>query len=206
MLTNCSKVISGFSSILVPVAWRSLWNGLSGWPQLPSLSPSTSPICCPWSTPRLSPPHTFSLALLWAWNAPAPGLVVYCSLGNKDFLKIEVCVCVLSHFSHVCLFCDPVDCSPPGSSVHGILQARILEWGAMPPSRGSSWPRDRTHVSYVSCTGRRIFATSATWEAQLIFSVVLISAEPQSDLVILTYTHIYIFFFKKCVLFHHHLS
>ena len=39
-------------------------------------------------------------------------------------------------------------------SVHGILQARILEWVAMPSSRGSSWPRDWTHVSYISCTGR----------------------------------------------------
>ena len=38
--------------------------------------------------------------------------------------------------------CDPVDCSPPGSSVHGILQARILEWVAMPSSRRSSRPRD----------------------------------------------------------------
>ena len=40
--------------------------------------------------------------------------------------------------------CDPMDCSPPGSFVHGILQARILEWVAMPSSRGSSQPRDRT--------------------------------------------------------------
>ena len=46
--------------------------------------------------------------------------------------------------------CDFMDCSPPGSSVHGILQARILEWVAMPSSRGSSRPRDRTCVSYVS--------------------------------------------------------
>ena len=43
-----------------------------------------------------------------------------------------------------------MDCSPLGSSVHGILQARTLEWIAMPSSRGSSWPRERTHVSYVS--------------------------------------------------------
>ena len=48
--------------------------------------------------------------------------------------------------------CDTLDCSPPGSSVHGILQARILEWISMPFSRGCSWPRDRTCVSYVSCT------------------------------------------------------
>ena len=50
--------------------------------------------------------------------------------------------------------CDPMDYSPLGSSVHGILQARILEWVAMSSSRGSSWPRDQTHVSYVSCLGR----------------------------------------------------
>ena len=48
------------------------------------------------------------------------------------YLKQEVCV--LSHFSHVRL-CNPVDCSPPGSSVHGILQARILEWIVMHSSR-----------------------------------------------------------------------
>ena len=42
---------------------------------------------------------------------------------------------------------DPIDCSLPGSSAHRILQARILEWVAMPSSRGSSWPRDWTHVS-----------------------------------------------------------
>ena len=46
--------------------------------------------------------------------------------------------------------CDPMDCSPPGSSVHGILQARILEWVAIPFSRGSSQPRDRTPVSYIA--------------------------------------------------------
>ena len=46
---------------------------------------------------------------------------------------------------------DPTNCSPPGSSVPGILQARILEWIAIPFSRGSSWPRDRTCVS---CIGR----------------------------------------------------
>ena len=40
--------------------------------------------------------------------------------------------------------CDPMDCSPPGSSVHEILQARILEWVAIPSSRESSWPRDQT--------------------------------------------------------------
>ena len=52
--------------------------------------------------------------------------------------------------------CDPMDYSPPGSSVHGILQARILEWVAMPSSRGSSQLRDQTPISYVSCIGRQV--------------------------------------------------
>ena len=47
-------------------------------------------------------------------------------------------------------FCDPMDCSPPDSSVHGILQAKILEWAAISFSRGSSQPRDRTQVSDVA--------------------------------------------------------
>ena len=45
-------------------------------------------------------------------------------------------------------FREPVDCSPPGSSVHGTLQARILEWAAISFSRGFSQPRDQTHISY----------------------------------------------------------
>jgi len=52
--------------------------------------------------------------------------------------------------------CSRTDCSPPGSSVHGILQARILDWVAMPSSRGSSQPSDRTRLSCVFCTGRQI--------------------------------------------------
>ena len=46
--------------------------------------------------------------------------------------------------------CDPMDCSPPGSSVHGILQARILEWAAISFSSGSSQPRDQTQVTRIA--------------------------------------------------------
>ena len=63
-------------------------------------------------------------------------------------------VCVLSCFSRVPLFATPMDCSPPGSSVHGILQEGILERVAMPSSRGSSRPRDQTRFSSVSCIGK----------------------------------------------------
>ena len=52
-------------------------------------------------------------------------------------------------------------------SIHGILHARILEWVAVPSSRGSSQPRDWNHVSYVSCVGRGVFTTSTTCETQM---------------------------------------
>ena len=58
--------------------------------------------------------------------------------------------------------CNPMDCSPPGPFVHGILQARILEWVAILFSRGSSWPGDRNQVS---CTAGRFFTVWATREA-----------------------------------------
>ena len=62
----------------------------------------------------------------------------------------------------LCLtLCDPVDCSPPGFSVHGILQVRILEWLAIPFSRGSSWPRDWSHIS---CISGRFFTVRPTKE------------------------------------------
>ena len=63
--------------------------------------------------------------------------------------------CALS-FQSCPTLCDPVDCSLPGSSVYGILWARKLEWIAMPSSRGSSRPRDQTHVS---CTAGRFLTT-----------------------------------------------
>ena len=57
--------------------------------------------------------------------------------------------------------CDPMDCSLPGSSIHGILQARILGWVAISFSRGSSWPGDRTRVSHIA---GRLFTIWATKE------------------------------------------
>ena len=67
-----------------------------------------------------------------------------------------VCYAVRAACSHAKLLqscptlCSPVDFSPPGSSVCGIRQARILEWVSMPSSRGSSWPRDQTHITYIT--------------------------------------------------------
>ena len=61
------------------------------------------------------------------------------------------CACVLCLVAQSCLtVCHPVDCSPPGSSVCGILQASILEWVAMPSSRGSFQSRDQTQVFHIA--------------------------------------------------------
>ena len=68
--------------------------------------------------------------------------------------------------------CDPVDWSPPGSSVHRMLQARTLEWVAMPSSRGSSQPRDRTWVSCVSCIGRWILYCWTTGKSEGLYTPV----------------------------------
>ena len=71
---------------------------------------------------------------------------------NLDFILLTSCFCSAAEF--VLLFCDPVDnCSSPSPSIHGILQARIMEWVAISFSRGSPRSRDQAHVFY---TGREI--------------------------------------------------
>ena len=75
-------------------------------------------------------------------------------------------MCAQSSDTQSCLtLCDPMDCSPPGSSAHGISQARILKQVVIPFSRGPSLPRDWTQVFCVSCTGRCILYHWATWES-----------------------------------------
>ena len=84
-------------------------------------------------------------------------------LAVKLLSRVRLTWCaVLCSLSRVWLFCDPVDCSPPASPIHGVSQARILEWVAISSSRGPSQPRDRTHVS---CIGRQSLYHYAAWEA-----------------------------------------
>ena len=87
---------------------------------------------------------------------------------SRIWNKSGVCLVWNTHvcmLSHIWLFVIPIDCSLPGSSVHEILQARILEWVAMPSFRGSSLHKDWTHLSYGSCIDRQILYYWATWEA-----------------------------------------
>ena len=73
---------------------------------------------------------------------------------------------VLCLVAQLCLtLCDPMNYSPPGSSVHGILQARIQEWVAMPSPMGSSWPREGTLFLLCLLHWQVFFTTIATWEA-----------------------------------------
>ena len=107
--------------------------------------------------PMFSFPHPdTSLLLTFCWHEL--GYLTAAGLENVVQLRglesESVCCLVMSNSL------DPMNCSPPGSSVHEILQARILEWVAMPSSRGSSQPRDGTWVSCIAGRFHIIWATS----------------------------------------------
>ena len=89
-------------------------------------------------------------------HRPRPA-VALASSPSSPALRRALCVSVRATSLQSCpIPCNPMDCSLPGSSVHGILQAIILEWVAMPSSRGSSPPRDGTRVSCISCISRGV--------------------------------------------------
>ena len=98
----------------------------------------------------------FTLLLRWLLCLPLPNRD---EREMKSFsTKDSPSPCMCAQLLQSCLtLCNLMDCSPPGSSVHGILQARILEWVAMPSSRGSSPTGDQTCISYSFYTTGRFF-------------------------------------------------
>ena len=117
-------------------------------------------------------PPTSSTPLHFSFPIPNPATII-CSLHSGMFYLGNVRVSktcsqkvlllvALTHCSWWPTLCSPLDCSPPGSSVHGILHARILEWVAVPFSRWFSRPRDRTWASH---TAGRFFTIWATRKA-----------------------------------------
>ena len=100
--------------------------------------------------------HVFLLWSLWflcfCWHSV-----------NKCVLVAQLCLTL----------CNPMDYSQPGLYVHGTLEARILDWVAIPFSRGSSWPRDLT---WVSCIAGRFFAIWATRQWVLLFLLLILSS------------------------------
>ena len=113
--------------------------------------------------------------LHWVGNISNP--IITLSIGRNTMGRRQcclwhlhsacVCVCTHTHDQSCLNLCNHVDCSLPGSSVHGISQARILEWVAVSFSRGSSQPRDWTYVSWVLYIPRWILYHCTTL-AQLI--------------------------------------
>ena len=89
---------------------------------------------------------------------------------------------------------DPVDCSSPGSSVHGISQTRILEWVAISFSRGSSWPRDWICIS---CIGRQILYHWATREVWVFLLSLLLCSLIFLGAVIFFFFHLGKWYIKK---------
>ena len=135
-------------------------------PGLPRTAPRNHFSSSPTAAPHFL--HSLHLILaphLWtcwspAWVPPTPR--------PADHL----CWAVLCLVTRSCpALCDPMDCSPLGSSVHGILQARILEWVGMPSFRGSSKPRDQTQVSHIAggfltISSLKIHLKSHSWGSQ----------------------------------------
>ena len=145
-----------------------LWSG--GHNNEPKLVPvfvkvmPTAKIEKSWRDQHLTPGRSwFSVVPSSQTTWVKPGLTKVLPCSACDFLSSPVLACSW-HASVLSQSCptlwDPMDCSSPGSSVHEILQARILEWVATPSSGGSSWLRDRTWGSF--------FTSSATWEAHAV--------------------------------------
>ena len=139
-------------------------------PHPPALEVSLSlrnraPLCLPFCPPPASPPSAFKHAQssnILKWSLlPMPVLWEGCPM-----LTTPIFSCVRAESLQSCpTLCNPTDCSLPGSSVHRILQARILEWVAISSSRGSSRPRDQTHISVSPALAGGFFTTHATWKA-----------------------------------------
>ena len=125
-------------------AWRSAvrgvaksWTWLSNWTATATTTKNggQNPSPFPWAQSK------------WGRNIWGPEMAIFINpwKWQAKVLVFQLCLTL----------CDPMDCIPPGSSVYGILQWRILEWVAIPFSRGSSWPRNQTQVSCI--TGRFFF-------------------------------------------------
>ena len=112
------------------------------------------------------------------WISSSHFMILQCSHANQhskyndcilnlfhEAPSVCVCVCVCVHAQSCSTLCDLIDCSPPGSSVHWIFQARILEWVALSSSRGSSWSMDQIHLLYL-LLGRQILYHCTTFSTR----------------------------------------
>ena len=102
---------------------------------------------------------SFQTPMVWITNPKKVGfifvLLIYSIIWKNSPVLVQLInMCVPAQS---CLtLCNPMNCGPPASSIHGILQSKVLEWVAISSSRGSSWPRAWTQVSYISFIGRQV--------------------------------------------------
>ena len=148
------------------IGWRGRWEGGSGWGI--HVNPWLIHFIV-WQNP-LQYCKVISLQLIKKWKLKNKIMLIsiLVHLFNRHLLTFVACKDLLVVLVvQLCLTLrDPMDCSPPGSSVHGILQARILQWVAFPFSRASSRPRDQTQVS---CIAGRFFTIWAIGKSPRIY-------------------------------------
>ena len=123
-------------------------------PQKKRSAPAQLPLVSKQTSNHLKKGLWGNLSLHKEATAPGPALSL-----KKDHSSEQL---LLFSRSFMSTLYDPMDCTLPGSSAHGILQARVLEWVAISFSRGSSQPRDRTHVSWIDGW---VLYYWATWKA-----------------------------------------
>ena len=133
-------------------------------------------LVCHWGSGFLTLPYwNYLNSSVWFKGQQFHRELLHWSLFLFTYIKYsELCSIILLHewsFSRVNSL-QPIDCGPWNSSVRGILQARILEWVAMPSSRGSSQPGDQTLCLMVSCIGRQILYNSYHLGIQYCCSIV----------------------------------
>ena len=132
---------------------------------------------CDFFPPSLSEVVLRCTGTLWRHKLP---YIFMCLILKRKVLVAQLCSTL----------CDPTDYSPPGSSVHGILQARILEWVAISFSKGSSQPGDQTQVSYI---GRRVLY-HLNHQRSLVVANLTLTLFPKKELQIL-----WLFFCYLCI-------
>ena len=129
------------------------------------------------------PLFSFLLGMYLGMKLPDHMVIISCARSVFSFLRdcqtFFDCGCTIVHFHQHCRrpvslhscsvqplsrvqLCDPIDCSLPDSSIHGIFQERVLKWGAISFSRGSSWPWDQTLVSRIAGRHFTVLATRAS--------------------------------------------
>ena len=143
-----------------PLAWNFLGSSLAP-QQSPPLFPLPACFCLleNFSACSVLQMHLLPSLYCEVFESRVCALFILILLSSAQCWLDMECVHAACPVAQLCLFCDPMDCMLPGSSVHGISQARTLKWVAISCSRGSSQPRDRTQVS---CIAGGFFASWAT--------------------------------------------